>query len=292
MKNQKLRKAIVMALGLTALSGVSTQAAAFGGEAYSLGTFTGTTIESTGHASPFKSWTDYGAQNLGWVHTGGWATLQVGSAADISNGVTYNVKLTMTGAGNASGATTSTLDNPAFSVWTGGAGATTTGGSGFHAFNQVRGPSGVGESKTTNDALTSGGVLAGSNGWIGYANAGFVVSNADGDTLDHGGVNGSNPWLTSPGTSSWSYSQLNQNNSSAALDFASLDLIGLKAGYYLLALGGSCGFQNPASVCGTGQNYNFTVSTAAPVPVPGAVWLFGSAIAGVVGFGRRKLKTA
>lgn len=32
--------------------------------------------------------------------------------------------------------------------------------------------------------------------------------------------------------------------------------------------------------------------TSAPVPVPGAVWLFGSAIAGLVGFGRRKTAVA
>jgi hypothetical protein len=109
----------------------------------------------------------------GWVHTAGWATLQIGSAADIINGVTYNANLTMTGAGNA---TTSTLDNPSFSIWTGGTTPTDTGGSGFHKYNQVRGPSGAGESNPVNDALTSGGVLTGSNGWIAYANAGFVVT--------------------------------------------------------------------------------------------------------------------
>jgi hypothetical protein len=71
----------------------------------------------------------------------------------------------MTGAGNA---TTSTLDNPSFSIWTGGTTPTDTGGSGFHKYNQVRGPSGAGESNPVNDALTSGGVLTGSNGWVAY----------------------------------------------------------------------------------------------------------------------------
>lgn len=288
MKNQNLRKAILTALGVAALSTLSTQAMAFGGETYDIGTFTGTTIQSTGHTSPYKSWTDYGAVNLGWTHSSGWATLQIGSAADISNGVVYDVKLTMTGAGTNGNATTSTLDNPAFSVWTGGSQATTTGGEGFHAYNQVRGPSGTGEAKITNNALTSGGVLAGSNGWIGYANAGFLVTNSDGDTLNHGGVNNSNPWLTNPGASSASYSQLNQNNSSTALDFASLDLIGLKSGYYLLALGGSCGDPNPAANCGKGQNYNFTVSTAAPVPLPGAAWLMMGGVITFLGVQKRK----
>jgi hypothetical protein len=63
MNNLKLRKAILAAMGLAALSAVSTQAQAFGGESYNIGTFTGTSINSTGHASPFKSWTDYGAAN-------------------------------------------------------------------------------------------------------------------------------------------------------------------------------------------------------------------------------------
>lgn len=34
-------------------------------------------------------------------------------------------------------------------------------------------------------------------------------------------------------------------------------------------------------------DYSLTITTA-PVPVPGAVWLFGSAMAGMVGFGRRR----
>lgn len=35
------------------------------------------------------------------------------------------------------------------------------------------------------------------------------------------------------------------------------------------------------------DNYRLDITTS-PVPVPGAVWLFGSAIAGMIGFGRRK----
>jgi hypothetical protein len=54
------------------------------------------------------------------------------------------------------------------------------------------------------------------------------------------------------------------------------------AGYYTLIIGAHNG--------GLGVAYDVTTMTsAAPVPVPGAVWLFGSAIAGLVGFGRRKI---
>ncbi|OAI09901.1 hypothetical protein A1359_18160 [Methylomonas lenta] len=43
------------------------------------------------------------------------------------------------------------------------------------------------------------------------------------------------------------------------------------------------------------DNYKLTVTTSAQtgvVPVPGAVWLFGSAVAGMIGFGRRKSSIA
>lgn len=43
------------------------------------------------------------------------------------------------------------------------------------------------------------------------------------------------------------------------------------------------------------DNYKLTMTTsaeAAVVPVPGAVWLFGSAVAGMIGFGRRKATVA
>ena len=55
----------------------------------------------------------------------------------------------------------------------------------------------------------------------------------------------------------------------------------LSAGNYSLFVGGDDGV--------AGGKY--TVSMSA-VPVPGAVWLFGSAIAGIVGFGRRKAAIA
>lgn len=42
----------------------------------------------------------------------------------------------------------------------------------------------------------------------------------------------------------------------------------------------------------TGRDYySMTISTPAAVPVPAAVWLFGSGLMGLVGFGRRQAKT-
>ncbi|MDD2739737.1 MAG: hypothetical protein PHR94_12465 [Methylomonas lenta] len=59
---------------------------------------------------------------------------------------------------------------------------------------------------------------------------------------------------------------------------------GLAAGHYSLWIGGN-GADN------TDEYYKASLSVAA-VPVPGAVWLFGSAVAGMIGFGRRKASIA
>lgn len=61
----------------------------------------------------------------------------------------------------------------------------------------------------------------------------------------------------------------------------------LTAGNYTLILGGYDG-----TFAGANLAYTTTISAAAsPVPVPGAVWLFGSAMAGLIGFGKRKSTT-
>ncbi len=52
-------------------------------------------------------------------------------------------------------------------------------------------------------------------------------------------------------------------------------------GFYTLVIGGRGGQSTDGFV------YNALITTSA-VPVPGAVWLFGSALAGFVGYGRRK----
>ena len=52
-------------------------------------------------------------------------------------------------------------------------------------------------------------------------------------------------------------------------------------GFYTLVIGAHGGLST------AGLTYD-TLVTTSPVPVPGAVWLFGSALAGLVGYGRRK----
>jgi len=75
-----------------------------------------------------------------------------------------------------------------------------------------------------------------------------------------------------------------------------LELIGLGAGDYLLAIGNCCGaFTGDSSVSSGIQapylDYQVTFSrdvVVSGVPVPAAAWLFGSGLLGLIGFARRK----
>jgi len=64
---------------------------------------------------------------------------------------------------------------------------------------------------------------------------------------------------------------------------ASLTFANLAGGDYTLLLGGN---GTSSDVFGNG----FYKLTLTAVPVPAAVWLFGSAMAGMIGLGRRNLK--
>lgn len=269
MKKTSLRKAISFALGVTAMAGVSTQASAF--TSTDLGTFTGTTITQL-DAAPFKSWTDYNANNWGWVHTADWFKIQIGSNADITAGTTYDVNFDLAERG-----TTSPMITGGFSIWTSGSTAYVD-GFGFHQYNQV-----MGKNDTTSNAGTStannniGNIIDGHDGWVGYAQNGVTFTNGDGDVVANGG---------SANMTSGAISGYTADVSSSA----SLTLNDLAAGYYLIGLGGACPENlfdcNPLATGGVpARDYTLTVSQ---VPVPAAVWLFGSAIAGLSFTSRRK----
>jgi hypothetical protein len=86
------------------------------------------------------------------------------------------------------------------------------------------------------------------------------------------------------GTTGLTY--LGQASSTVAGDTVSYLFSNLAAGNYSLWIGGNGSDASPVG----SQSYiaNITASPSA-VPVPGAVWLFGSAIAGFAGLRRRKL---
>lgn len=268
MRKLKLNKAIVSLLGAASLTAVSQQSLAF--SSTGLGTLSaGSTISHDG-STPYKSWSDYGTNiNFGWVHTADWLNIQIGSASDIAAGNRLDVEFKL------SGGATDPLNTGGFTIWTSGTNPVVE-GSGFHEYNQVRGPNDGGVA--TNNSLASvGNIISGHDGWVGYAQNGLSFLNGDGDYVANGGRwNTTSPFVNSGAANS--------------VDGANLDLFGLKAGYYLIGLGGVC--PNASTTCMNQtpprRNYTFTVSAPAAVPLPGAVWLFGSAMAGFIGFTRRK----
>lgn len=278
--------------------------------------------------SDYLTGNQYGSYNQGWVHTAKFLRLTVGSAADIANGATYDVQLKMTGRGNlaASGAAPVAINNPSFAVWSAGSNAINTAavsGQG-HGWNPSRG---YGESTVdvngnpttslTNYFFVAAGIAQGHDGWVGYVNSGpeyTLVQSFDPlsgqaqsssganihDSITHGALNTTSlTALTNPGVSNTEYtnnfyrSAPNGAMVGSTYDYALMNLYGLKAGNYLIATGGSCpnnaSDSSAAAACGSGNAYTFTVSQApAAVPVPGAVWLFGSALVGLLGVNRRK----
>jgi len=275
MKKPSLRKSIAFALGITAMAAVSTHASAFGVGAYpGMPTFTGSTV-SYSTTAPYKSWSDYGTNsNFGWGHTASFNAIQIGSDTDIANGATFDVNFDLSNDRYSSG----------FSVWTSGTAVLETsiyGGVGAHVFSQVRGAN---DGSVHNFAMSGeyGNVIDGHDGWVAYAQNGVDFTNGDGDFIAKGGAAN----MTSGVVSGYSA------NASTS---ASLTLLDLAAGYYLIGLGGVCPDGLGAAECAmsgstasSSTDFTFTVSA---VPVPAAVWLFGSAIAGLGFSSRRKLTT-
>ena len=273
MKTQNQKKHLAGIFIMAALSCISSQAYAM--EEVALGMYAGDIITSEGRSAAKKSWADSIARSggFGWVHTGSsLAKLQVGTDADIANGVTYDVGFKMTATGIPG---ISSMDNPGFSIWTSGASdfeVTNVSKIGWHLYNQVVGP---GLETSWNYALTQLGVTD----FIGYINSGATFTNDDGNFVGAGGVNNSTPWVTNSAASSW------VSTNTDGLDYALLTVMGLKSGYYLIAAGGSCFDQT----CTNGGSFKWDITgSASPVPVPGAVWLFGSAIVGLIGVSQRK----
>ncbi len=256
-----------------------------------------------------KSWADM-AIDLGWMHAVDWVQLNVTDSG------TYKIKDEVIGFRNVAGSssgnnnagtvyneyTPMVLDktiHTAFTIWSLTGSAFTSSGSSNNpvtaqsplsygyaggtsnnqmGFNQVAAPSATNNS----NFLTVGGV----SGIVGYSNSGISGwVNGNGDLVGSGSAGASS------GTN--------------ADGFLWTDLtLDLAAGSYILAIGGSCvdlvncgpyqtktattlatGVQAVSKAYGTGW-HELTVTS---VPVPGAVWLFGSALAGFAGMRRRNL---
>lgn len=310
--NRKLNKAILVTLGTAALAGVSTQASAI--NPTNLGIFTGTTLTNS-NTAPYRAFSDYGtSQNYGWTHTAKFLKFQVGTTTDITAGTRFDVNLEL------KAGVTNPMSFPGFAVWTSGGSALTNpvANNYGHMWSPARGPrdGGVGGDPGTNatppdaslgtngwmGSYGGGNIVTGRDGWVGYANAGYSFTNGDGDKIQGLLAGTSNP--SNVGEYFGGATLLNYNNSSPYVSSGSailssgdamLSLFGLKAGYYLVGLGGACPDENGnGQDCNTpttpaNRSYTFTVSSAGTaVPIPAAVWLFGSALAGLGVFGRRK----
>ena len=214
---RNLRKAILSALGTAAMVTLSTEASAF--DAYDFGTLTGKSRATYRSFAPYKSYTDYGIQNQGWMHRAKFEVFTLGSPDDIAAGARYDVTITMKARKTGLDGPQGPLDNPAFTVWTLGQNSYRPVSATHHGFSQLRGPNddvanprsnkpgrlpngevvvannvdngdsaGLGDNGgTTPNGIPDGGFLAmgvieGHDGWIGYAQSGpsvTVVYNLD-----------------------------------------------------------------------------------------------------------------
>lgn len=296
------KKSVALLLSGAAMAGISTHASAL--SSTQLGTLTNlSTINQTGQMA-VKNWADV-AIGLGWVHTTKWFEFSVASSGDVKINLTDTSSAQATATVNSAGVITVNQSNgntshPAFSLFSVGPGgfdetlavasANYVGPLSPSATNYVAGnSSSVGWGQVDLAANKSGAFLlaGGATGFVGYANSGATFTNGMGDAIGNGSAG------SSVGTI-------------AGHDFAELTAT-LGAGNYLLAVGNNCFFlqncgnevtkrtviaadgtvtvlDNPTNAWNM-ANYKLSISA---VPVPGAVWLFGSAMAGLIGFGRRK----
>jgi hypothetical protein len=269
--NRKLHKTILLVLGAAAAVGMSSNASAQNAN-YISGTTssnnppasqaaltaipTGSTYSATATLGVF-TWdgnNNVFGQGWGWGHNANFYIFNLGS-----NDTTLDIKQTKV---------TGVNFNPAFTLWktTGYSDPAFDSASG-HTFSQVSSASKSGW--LTNPA--EGGVT----GTLGYANSGPTGwLNGNGETVGAGSA----------------------GSSVVAGSSAELILSGLSSGGYLLVVGSdlACGTfaGNTLAACPTtflSGSYNLTITpSVSAVPIPAAVWLFGSALAGLGVFGRRK----
>ena len=229
-----------------------------------------------------NSWTDNNSTSVGgpfvlanaaWGHTGTWWTFDVTAANQ-----NVDVKATLL-SGNA---------NLAFTVWSSGASAfnggttapleqgTLTGFNTPHDFNQVGQLGSAGTVWATDPSVNAAG---GGNllSTLAYVNSG--VAHSDPTQNDWGlAINGGVNQVDYSGA--FFSGAVGGNATANAVD---LQFHNLATGWYTVFVGGANSANTVAST------YQLTVSS---VPLPGAVYMFGSALAGLAISARRKLRSA
>jgi len=199
--------------------------------------------------------------NSAWAHAGDWFEFELTEAATVAI---------------SAGAVVSGTIDPAFSVYTSGSvafdGGTNlwdedgTAASGFDSPHSFNATSQLGALGTMWMQDGHGGNMQEA---LGYANAGntYPGSTGWGEAIDDGADLGSGTYASGV---SWATGD----------NYADLVLNDLAPGFYTIFLGG-------ANHSLAGGNVNLSVSA---VPLPAAVWLFASGLAGLAGVARRKKK--
>lgn len=225
-------------------------------------------VLSIGHtnvANNRQSYTGNAAlDNAAWGHHGRWLAFEMSTAA------TTKILVEAVDSSAMSPGFTIYATNGLFDGGTGGTGEVSSKGTGIpHSFNQTGQAGAYGLLWATDTSITGGNSDNGILETLGYANSGpgQTINGWGGEVLH--------------GAHDVSISSLYENGVSGSVGsgWASLTLLDLQPGWYALFLGGADGSL-------AGSPMNVTVSS---VPVPAAVWLFGSALIGLVGTARRKI---
>lgn len=201
------------------------------------------------------------AGNMAWADGGSnvtngnlWGMNVAYADLNITNSGTYRINVL------------SDLMHPGFTIWSAGANAVGTWNAN-HVFGQT---SNATELMPNASAGRTFSYFAHANPGAAFTtgNAGSGVWSVAGQTI---GAAGENSGDTTIGN--------------GAPEMTSLSVF-FNAGHYLLAVGGAC----PTGVCADvgAKGFKAVSANVSAVPVPGAVWLFGSAMLGLMGFGRRK----
>lgn len=255
-----LFKTTLTATALTlAMSGAASASGTWDGGT-NVGTLNpGSTLTSTAANANKNAWSDNSALTYNaWGMNGGWLSFNLTSTA------TTTVSATSNGSLIAPAFTLYRTDVP----WTGSTVGTSGGTNGtLMSFSGVAlvGQNGIGWAVSPLPTPNATGVVE----TLGYANSGPAhLANAFGQTVYTGAHDVSMDNLYETGI-----------NGSTGAGLASLTLQNLVAGNYTIFVSG-------ANSALAGGPINVNVSA---VPLPGAVWLFGSALVGLIGAKRRKV---
>ncbi len=257
-----LTVAVLSATSTGAYAGVVTPSGVWDGGGNHL-SMTNTSLTKTAANSANNGWTDNSSLDYAaWGHQGSWYTFHTHMAAD------YTVSANSSG-GNAPAFTLYRTDGEfdgGVSRFDSGVNEQSTAGNyAPHAFNQIGAAGDWGTYWMTDDSVTTTASTAGhsANGileTIGYANDGNAHA-----------VNG--------------FGGTTMTNDGNADGYAELTFSSLMHGWYVVFVSG-------ADSNATGAAIDLNVSEVSAVPVPAAVYLFGSAIVGLFASSRRKLAEA